>query len=253
MTTNYDPKQWDKVCDAFKEFNKEQITYYIAQKASFVKGIGEIEGKTVLDVGCGSGSYTQLLKEKGAAKVVGVDISVKMVEVAREQEAATPLGIEYHVLDAAEMPKLGNFDLITAVSLFNYAKDREHLKAMFRNIYENMAEGGRLVALIMEPNFSGKKFDMAKYEPGITISKEETLPDGRRAIQGKLEVNPPVFVDLYLYDRSVYESAINEAGFKNLTWEFNLEVPPEAIEKYGQSYWQNLLDNPLEWLLFCDK
>ena len=49
--------------------------------------IGDPTGKDVLDVACGEGFYSRLIRQRGAAKVVGVDLSAGMVELARKQEA----------------------------------------------------------------------------------------------------------------------------------------------------------------------
>ena len=40
-------------------------------------------GKRILDLGCGFGEHCKLFVEKGAEKVVGLDISQKMIEVAK--------------------------------------------------------------------------------------------------------------------------------------------------------------------------
>src|ERR1700730_4683918 len=59
------------------------------------------EGKAVesLDLGCGAGYFAREMAHRGA-RVVGVDISSRMIEHARDQEAMTPLGIDYRVGDA---------------------------------------------------------------------------------------------------------------------------------------------------------
>jgi 2-polyprenyl-3-methyl-5-hydroxy-6-metoxy-1,4-benzoquinol methylase len=67
---------------------------------SFMKRIGDLAGKDVLDVACGEGHYTRKLRQAGAARVVGVDVSARMIELARAQEGAEPLGVEYRVEDA---------------------------------------------------------------------------------------------------------------------------------------------------------
>lgn len=56
------------------------------------KMLPSFENKRVLDLGCGFGWHCQYAIEKGASKVVGVDISNKMLEVAREKTAKA---IEY--------------------------------------------------------------------------------------------------------------------------------------------------------------
>src|SRR5262249_43907407 len=80
-----------------------------AESYTFFRMVGELAGKRVLDLACGFGFYTKQLKQRGAAQVVGVDISPEMVRLARVQEHEAPEGIEYLVYDAAHLPQLGRF------------------------------------------------------------------------------------------------------------------------------------------------
>lgn len=50
-------------------------------------------GATVLDLACGTGYYSRLLLDWGAARVVGVDVSEKMIDAAREQARAQSLSV----------------------------------------------------------------------------------------------------------------------------------------------------------------
>jgi 2-polyprenyl-3-methyl-5-hydroxy-6-metoxy-1,4-benzoquinol methylase len=54
-----------------------------------LEGCRPIEGKSVLDVGCGPGHYGISLARAGAAHVVGVDFAEGMIELARRQAQAT--------------------------------------------------------------------------------------------------------------------------------------------------------------------
>ena len=73
--------------------------------------VGALHGKRVMDLACGFGFYTRLLRQHGAATVLGVDISPEMIRLAHQQEQAEPLGIAYQVGDAVSLPQLGPFDL----------------------------------------------------------------------------------------------------------------------------------------------
>ena len=47
----------------------------------------DLNGLTILDLGCGFGEHCKGFIEKGAAKVVGIDISEKMLEVAKAENS----------------------------------------------------------------------------------------------------------------------------------------------------------------------
>jgi len=114
--------------------------------------------------------HTRMLKQHGAALVVGVDISPEMVHLATQQEQAEPLGITYQVCDAVTLPQMGPFDLVTAVYLLNYATSNDQLLSMFRSAYDNLVAGGRFVAYTVKSDFTLSKPNCTKY--GITVRRE---------------------------------------------------------------------------------
>ena len=61
--------------------------------------IGSIEGMTVCDLACGQGKMARQLAERGA-KVVGIDVSQKLLDIARREEEVQPRGIGYTQDDA---------------------------------------------------------------------------------------------------------------------------------------------------------
>ena len=95
--------------------------------------VGELAGQRVLDLACGFGFYTRQLKQRGAAQVVGVDISPEMVRLACAKEQEDPTGVEYRVGDSIHLPVLGRFDLVTAVYLLNYAESKDQMLGMCRS------------------------------------------------------------------------------------------------------------------------
>jgi SAM-dependent methyltransferase len=67
----------------------------------------DLQGKEVLDVGCGTGALSFIALEKGAASVTCGDISSQMLRVAQEKAAAAEFGadrIRFRELDAELLP-----------------------------------------------------------------------------------------------------------------------------------------------------
>lgn len=77
----YSPKQFNVIGEAFKNFEGTPM-HRIAYQ-SVLRLLGNIAGKSVLDLGCGYGFFTRKLQHLGAARLVGVDISEKMLGLAR--------------------------------------------------------------------------------------------------------------------------------------------------------------------------
>ncbi|MFE5736190.1 class I SAM-dependent methyltransferase [Streptomyces celluloflavus] len=92
-----------------------------AQLESFsvFRALGDLSGAQVLDIGCGTGSYSREMKRCGDARVVGYDISEGVLAVARQAEAEEPLGIEY----VTSPPDAGTVGIALAVYVLPYAED----------------------------------------------------------------------------------------------------------------------------------
>ena len=81
----------------------------------------DLTGLRVLDAGCGTGALSRMLDERGA-EVVGVDISDKLIEVAKKRSGSNS-NIEYFSGDMKE-ESFGNFDYIIAMdSLIHYSTE----------------------------------------------------------------------------------------------------------------------------------
>ena len=166
--------QYDHIGSKYDEYART-ATLKRAESYTFFRMVGALEGQRVLDLACGFGFYTRLLKQHGAAQVVGVDISPEMIRLATQQEQAAPLGITYQVCDAVALPPLGAFELVTAVYLLDYATSKDQLLGMFRSAYANLVAGGRFVAYTMDPAFTLSKPNYTKY--GVTVLRQAPEED----------------------------------------------------------------------------
>jgi SAM-dependent methyltransferase len=86
---------------------------------------GDLRGRSVLDLGCGSGRYLVEALERGAGRVVGVDFAPEMLEQARSliAGATNPERCELLRADVATLDLDERFDLVIANGLFDYVDD----------------------------------------------------------------------------------------------------------------------------------
>jgi 2-polyprenyl-3-methyl-5-hydroxy-6-metoxy-1,4-benzoquinol methylase len=87
--------------------------------------LGDVAGRAVLDAGCGEGYLTRILAARGA-KVTGIDLSPRLIELARARQAGDPAGaIAYRVADlSAPLPDLaGRFDAVASYMVLNDVED----------------------------------------------------------------------------------------------------------------------------------
>jgi 2-polyprenyl-3-methyl-5-hydroxy-6-metoxy-1,4-benzoquinol methylase len=109
---------WDEAAGPFDDFIETGLDYHRLEihGPALLRACGDVKGLRVLDVGCGQGYFSRVLSERGA-KVVGIDLSPKMIALAKRHEKVHPLGIQYRVMDASRIGRAwgpGSFDLVTA-------------------------------------------------------------------------------------------------------------------------------------------
>jgi SAM-dependent methyltransferase len=240
--------QYDHIGSKYDEYART-ATLKRAESYTFFRMVRALDGQRVMDLACGVGFYTRLLKQHGAAQVIGVDISPEMIRLATQQEQAEPLGITYQVCDALALPQLGPFDLVTAVYLLNYATSKEQMLGMFRSAYDNLVAGGRYVAYTVNPDFTLSKPNCTKY--GVTVLRKAPEED-RYACEAEFVTDPPAPVSWYRWSQATYEWAIKEAGFQDFAW-YSSEVAPEDVARDGEAYWRDFHDNCLVIGLVCQK
>ena len=94
-----------------------------------------IKGTTILDVGCASGRFANLLLEAGAARVFGVDVSEDIIRIANERRLAGPNKdrLEFFAADLVQPGlKLPQVDLVTSLGVIEYF-DRNEMPIFLRN------------------------------------------------------------------------------------------------------------------------
>ena len=205
--------------------------------------LGDLSGSSVLDLGCGEGHYTRLLRQLGADQVLGVDLSSDMVELARAQEKSHPLGIDYRVCDAAELKLQTTFDLVFAGYLFNHARNREELRAQFSTVSDLLRPGGRLVALNNTPDDPPSNFEAGR-PYGYSKSIDGPLVEGAGIhYRFELEDSGEFTLTDYYISRAVMQTVMEGCGLQQVQWP-QPTLDPEGVEALGADYWTAIVASP---------
>src|SRR5258708_29193204 len=111
----------------------------------------DVAGRRVCDLACGQGRVARHLADLGA-HVVGIDLSAKLLEIARRHEQAMPRGIEYVQADAQSLDgeAFGAFD---GVVCFMALMDIPDLAAALRGVASMLRPGGWFVFSILHHCF----------------------------------------------------------------------------------------------------
>ncbi|MFH2095605.1 MAG: class I SAM-dependent methyltransferase, partial [Bacteroidota bacterium] len=160
------PFDFDKIAaDYDRWYEKEPgISCDRLQKSAVKKYLDMMNGKTILEIGSGTGHWTKFLSENGFF-VLGIDISEKMIAVARSRQI--PYATFVHC-DAASLPY--NNESISNIAMFATLEFIENQGIALREIYRVLSPGGTLLIGTVNPAGSlarGRKsnelFENGKY------------------------------------------------------------------------------------------
>lgn len=118
----------------------EDLDALAGKLAAGIEELGVRPDETVLDVGCGTGNLTHALLARlsRAGRVVAIDISPRMIEVARAK--VPDERVAWRVADARSLPlKGGSCDRVLCCSVWPHVEDREAVAGELRRVLR--AEG----------------------------------------------------------------------------------------------------------------
>ena len=186
----------------------------------------DVKGMRVLELGCGSGANAFAFAEGGAVQVLAIDLSEKMLSVAKE-ENSHPC-VQYLQMDMAQIGELeGKFDLVYSSLAFHYVED---FGKLMKQISGLLNDGGVLLFSQEHPLTTATidglgHFNKDENDEYISYTLSNYCQSGKRVVNW--------FVDGVLkYHRTFSDiiTAVLEAG---LVVERVCEPvpPPCAIEK----------------------
>ncbi len=112
----------------------------------------DFQGKTVLDLGCGYGWHCRYAQEQGAARVLGVDLSQKMLDRAREINAVSGVAYRRAAMEELDFPP-ASFQAAVSSLAFHYIAD---FPALVQKISRWLAPGGDFVFSVEHPVFTAQ-------------------------------------------------------------------------------------------------
>jgi ubiquinone/menaquinone biosynthesis C-methylase UbiE len=134
-------EHFNKVVEEFDQFYTDEKPFLRGFTDKWLRGSmqkrwertmqlsADIKGKSVLDIGCGTGRYSITLARNGAGSVIGIDVAPKMIGTstlfAKEAGVSDICSFKVGVIEDFDF---GNqFDLVLAQGLFDYIFEPESL------------------------------------------------------------------------------------------------------------------------------
>lgn len=166
---------WDALAEKWVERYSEQgdLNREHVIDPAMLRMLGPVNHLSVLDAGCGCGYLSRLLAKKGA-KVVGVDISKKLIKIAKQKESEKPLGVKHYVCSLSNLEMLQDETFDIAVSNLVLMDVTDLNKAM-KELHRVLKKNGKLVFSIMHPCFSSPPIHGWFREPRDSQREEDWL------------------------------------------------------------------------------
>ncbi len=140
-----------------------------------------LRGLKIVDLGCGVGWFCRWAREQGAAQILGIDISQKMLDRAEAITADIAITYTRADLEQLDLPQAG-FDLAYSSLALHYI---EKLEPLFSTIHRALVPGASFVFSIEHPIY------MAPTRPGwiLDANGHRTWPVDSYQIEGKRITN----------------------------------------------------------------
>jgi ubiquinone biosynthesis O-methyltransferase len=161
-------------------FDKEANSYDSWYESKMGSYVDEIEtdlalsmfkaekGITVLDVGCGTGNFSVKLAKMGC-KVVGIDVSDEMLEIARKKAEEQDLDIEFFNMDVYELKfEDDRFDAAFSMAAFEFIKEPQ--KAV-DEIFRVVKKGGHILVGTINKDSKWGELYLSDYFQANTVFK----------------------------------------------------------------------------------
>ncbi len=218
------------------------------QYPSLMRELGDVNGRRILDIGCGDGIFAELLAKSGAAEVVGFDKSENLIAHAKQSSLKACLGDKLHfVVSEPEDFGAGPFDVAVSNMVLPYAENEGHLKVFFETANRNLAPQGKFVSVTLNP--------VGEFVAGGVPNRRITrLDDGGIQIEflDPATQKTQITAVVNQFSKVVYERAISDSGFTKVTWK-DLSPTPEGVQKLGQEFWQKIAEYKAFTLLVVER
>ncbi len=113
----------------------------------------DLQGKKVVDLGCGYGWFCRSAREQGAAQVLGMDLSEKMLGKAKQMTEDSAIEYRQQDLEALQLPA-ASFDLVYSSLTLHYIED---LGKLFATVYQALVNGGEFIFTAEHPIYTAPK------------------------------------------------------------------------------------------------
>lgn len=266
---NSQPTQYDSLATAYDLiWQVPAVRPLLPLLTSTIQSLGSFEGASVLDLACGTGIGLRVLRSLGATRLVGVDLSPQMLEVARETVPGATLHagdcsgpLQDQGLDLDADGGGGGFDVVLGLWLLNYCPSAAELRGMWANAARWLRPGGHFVGVV-ENHDVALPASVATMRYGGMMSDVRDLDNGQGwSLHVAFDTQPVVEFDAFRLKPEILEREAAAAGFGEIRysrpgWEDVRQAISEGIggeEGKDEAWWTELIEAPPNYVIVTQK
>ena len=198
---------YNDIAQRYDILEKSDVTLWHIGYQNLLSHLEPISHKSILDYGCGSGTFCRFLRES-KADVTGVDISENMILIANK---GYPDDIAYHHITSGNLDFLADdsFDFVVLNFILCTISTRHEILKILNSIYRVLKKNGSI--LIMNSNWdksNGKEFISFKMEYC------ENLTSGK-AVTAVIKTKPAIDLKDYYWSQEDYCALLAKSGYRN--------------------------------------
>ncbi|HCG6695573.1 class I SAM-dependent methyltransferase [Vibrio parahaemolyticus] len=220
----------------YAEVVKDNIYNALLERPSTMALLGDLQGKDVIDMGCGPGEYAQWLLEQSVGRLICTDISEEMIALVKNTFGSNVHAYCQNLSQGLPLEKDNSADVIVCPLVLHYI---ENLTPVFESVYRVLKPGGYMVFSTHHP-FAD--FDCS--ESGNYFSRELVEEEWNT-------VGLPVKVQFYRRSLTEISEAITNTGL--LISKISEGMIDEKAKELSESTYNHLKNNPNFIFFRCEK
>lgn len=167
--------------------------------------LGDINGKTFLDFGSGTGRSAELLKSLGASKVYGADHDKSMIAEAQKKASE---GITFIAMDQTIPLQDSSVDGAISANVFIEIRTQGQMQSVCREVARVVKPQGAFVVMSTNPEAFGHDFKNFRY------TRPENIKAGDLAVCTVKSKGKTFDIQDTFWDEKTYRAALEGAGFE---------------------------------------
>ena len=179
-------EHYDEIAEQFATISDQDLFNEYCERPAMFSLLQDLNGKRVLDAGCGHGRYSEWLIGQGAT-VTAIDASEKMVHLARLRLGEAIEIRQVDLSDPLDMFANESFDVIVSPLVLDYI---QHWDSVFTEFYRMLRPKGNFIFSVLHPFFEQFRYGLQTDYFSVRLIEErwgkrwkkQTVPSYRRSL-----------------------------------------------------------------------